>query len=127
MWRAAFICRSTVSDHDKTPYNEYILLKCASRKDAWADEVRGRVVGSISDLHADEARYHRDCMCRLFAKRLPTTAQEGQSQTPDSYYQPDMALKHLITILSSDKKRGWSSVELCQEYRDHGGIDLTRS
>ena len=94
---------------------------------AWADEVRGRVVGSISDLHAAEARYYRDCMCRLFAKRLSTTAQEGQSQTSNSYYQPDMALKHLITMLSSDKKRVWSSVELCQEYHHHGGIDLTQS
>ena len=102
-------------------------MKCASREDAWADEECDRVIGSISDLHAAEARYHRDCMCRLFAKRLPTTEQEGQSETSDSYYQPDMALKHLITMLSSDKKRVWSSVELCQEYHDHGGIDLTRS
>ena len=99
-----------MSEKDKTPYNEYILAKCASREDAWADEVRGRVVGSISDLPAAEALYHRDCMCRLFAKRLYTTAQGGQSQTLDSYYQLDMALKHLITILSSDKMRAWSSV-----------------
>ena len=82
------------------------------REDAWADEVRGRVLGSISDLLAAEARYHRDCMCRLFAKRLPTTAQEGRSQTSEIYYQPDIALKYLITMLSSDKKRVWSSVEL---------------
>ena len=44
-WRAAFICLSTMSEHDKTPYNEYILAKCASREDAWAVEVHGRVVG----------------------------------------------------------------------------------
>ena len=82
------------------------------------------MVGSVSDLHAAEARYHRDCMCRFFAKRQLPTAQEGQSQTSD--YQPDMALKHVITTLSSDQKRVWSSVELCKEYQDHGGTDLTR-
>ena len=97
--RPAFICRSTVSDQDQTPYKQYIIEKCASRDDAWAEEIRSRVVGSVSDLHAAEARYHRDCMCRFFAKRQLPTAQEGQSQTSD--YQPDMALKHVITTLSS--------------------------
>ena len=38
-----------------------------------------------------------------------------------------MALKHVITTLSSDQKRVWSSVELCKEYQDHDGTDLTRS
>ena len=124
-WRPAFICRSTVSDQDQIPYKQYIIEKCASRDDAWAEEVRSRVVGSVSDLHAAEARYHRDCMCRFFAKRQLPTAQEGQSQTSD--YQPDMALKHVVTTLSSDQKRVWSSVEICKEYQDHGGTDLTRS
>ena len=101
---------------------------------SWRSVPAARMLGrmryaadSISDLHAAEARYHRDCMCRLFAKRLTTTAQEVQSQNSDSYYQPYMALKHLITMLSFDKKRVWSSVELCQEYHDDGRIDLNLS
>ena len=61
-WRPAYLCRSTVSEQDKTSYKQYLLEKCASRDDALADEVRSRVVGSVFDLHTAEARYQRDCM-----------------------------------------------------------------
>lgn len=60
--RHAYICRSTVSEHNKTPYKEYLLEKCKIRGDSWADEVQCRIEGALSDLHAVEARYHRDCM-----------------------------------------------------------------
>ena len=36
-------------------------------------------------------------------------------------------MKHMVTTLSNDKKRVWNTVELQQEYQDHGGVDLTRS
>ena len=44
-WRPAYLCRSTVSEQDKTSYKQYLLEKCASRDDALADEVRSRVHG----------------------------------------------------------------------------------
>ena len=85
------------------------------------------MVGSVSDLHAAEARYHVDCMCRFFANRLLSTGNEGGPLSPRSQYQPDMAWKHMETTLSNDQKRVWNTVELQQEYQDHGGVDLTRS
>ena len=128
-WMPAYLCRSTVSEQDKTPYKQYLLEKCSSRDDVLADEVRSRVVGSVSDLHAAEARYHRDCMCRFFANRLLSTGNEGGPLSPRSQYQPDMAWKHMVTTLSNDQMRVrvWNTVELQQEYQDHGGVDLTRS
>ena len=33
----------------------------------------------------------------------------------------------MVTTLSNDQKRVWNTVELQQEYQDHGGVDLTRS
>ncbi len=39
-----------------------MLNKCDERNDDWASEVRIRVEGALSDLHAAEARYHKDCM-----------------------------------------------------------------
>ena len=95
--------------------------------DVLAEEVPSRVVGSVFDLHAAEARYHRDCMCRFFANRLLSTGNEGGPLSPRSQYQPDMTWKHMVTTLSNDQKRVWNTVELQQEYQDHGGVDLTRS
>ena len=126
-WRPAYLCRSNVSEQDKTPYKQYLLGKCASRDDVLAEEVRSCVVGSVSDLHAAEARYHRDCMCRFFANRLLSTGNEGGLLSPRSQYQHDMAWKHMVTTLSNDQNRVWNTVELQQEYQDHGGVDLTRS
>ena len=126
-WRPAYLCRSTVSEQEKTPYKQYLLEKCASRDDVLADEVRSRVVGSVSNLHAAEARCHTDCVCRFFANRLLSTGNEDGPLSPRSQYQPDMAWKHMVTTLSNDQKRVWNTVELQQEYQDHGGVDLTRS
>ena len=50
-----------------------------------------------------------------------------QQTKSTSECQPDMALKHKIAMLSSDRKRIWNSVELFQEYQAHGGFNLTRS
>ena len=126
-WRPAYLCQSTVSEQDKTSYKQYLLEKCASRDDVLAEEVRSRVVGLVSDLHAAEARYHKDCMCRFFANRLLSTGNEGGPLSPRSQYQHDMAWKHMVTTLSNDQKRVWNTVERQQEYQDHGGVDLTRS
>ena len=122
-WRPAYICRSTVSEHDRTPYKQYLLEKCAARDDNWANEV----LGAVADLHAAEARYHKDCMSRFFSNRMNPTGQEYHPHTSTSECQPDMALKHMIAMLSSDRKRIWNSVELLQEYQAHGGVKLTRS
>ena len=47
--------------------------------------------------------------------------------SPRSQHQPDMAWKHVVTTLSNDQKPVWNTVELQQEYQDHGGVDFTRS
>ena len=41
-------------------YKEYLIAKCADRGDSWANEIRGRLETSVSDLHAMGARHHRD-------------------------------------------------------------------
>jgi len=61
-WRPAFLCRSTHTEYGGKPYKEYLLEKCNSRNDHWANEVQSRIEGAVSDLHAVDARYHKDCM-----------------------------------------------------------------
>ena len=63
------MCRSTKSEQSGQPYKQYLLEKCNGRGDHWADNVSGRIQGTLSDLHAEDARYHRDCMSRFFANR----------------------------------------------------------
>ncbi len=53
--------------------------------------------------------------------------QADATQASHYEYQIDMARKHMLTTLSNDRKSVWNSVELHQEYQDHGGVDLTRS
>ena len=127
-WRPAYICRSTVSEHDRTPYRKFILDKCTARNDTWANEVRIRVLGAVSDLHAAEARYHKDCMSRFFSNRVRPSDQNYQAKiTSHNQDAPDLAWNYLITAMSNDRNRMWNSVELFEEYQAHGGSNLTRA
>lgn len=53
---------------------EEILHKCDERNDKWASEVRLRVAGAVSDLHAADARYHVDCRTRFTSQRSVSAA-----------------------------------------------------
>ena len=64
-WRPAYQCRSTVSSTGSRPYKEYMWGICSERNGEWSDEVRVRIEGAVSDLHAAEARYHVDCYSRF--------------------------------------------------------------
>ncbi len=88
------LCRSIVSEHDNTPYKEYLLQKCIT----WADEVRCRVKGALSDLHAVEACYHRDCMSLFFSNR---NRKHEQSQSVSAIQlEIDSGLEHLMKVMS---------------------------
>ena len=126
-WRPAFLCRSTVSKHDRKPYKQYILEKCSDHDDDWGNEVRVRVEGAISDLHAAEARYHRDCMSRFFANRFPPQYLKKEACSIANDNQKDLALAQLIQHLSGDKAQIRNSLELFQMYQDYGGLKLNRS
>ena len=67
-WHPAFVCRSTHAN-DGQLYKEFLLERCTSRNGDWAQEVQLRLQGAVSDLHAVEARYHRDCMSVFLSNR----------------------------------------------------------
>ena len=46
-----------------------ILNQCKKRGDRWADMVALNIAGAPSDLHASDARYHKECLCRFFSNR----------------------------------------------------------
>ena len=111
-WRAAFLFREI----DK---KQYILEFCEKRNDNAAESVRRRVEAALSDLHAEDARYHLDCRKRFFSSRsLPgeTVIRKGNAENS-----ADPALESVATLLSNDRSRMWNSVELFEAYIDFGG------
>ena len=38
------------------------MRKCVEKNDEWGNEVCIRIQGALSDLHAADAQYHRDCL-----------------------------------------------------------------
>ena len=122
-WNPAYKCRSTVSEHDRTPYKQYLLTKCDDRADSWAEEVRGRLQAAISDLHAVEARYHKHCMSLFFSKRNLTPCGSSVSTTQ---VRIDEGLHHITSLMSDDKSRIWNSVDLFSEYQEHHGSLASR-
>ncbi len=125
-WVEAYLCRSTVSKHDQTPYKRYVLDKCRERNDEWASEVE-RVLGALSDLHAVEARYHKDCMSRFFSDRNCIGKAPGELSELQNEVLHDSALQQIIDLLCEDRTKLWNSVELFQIYKEKSGIDLNRS
>ena len=125
-WKEAYLCRSTVSSTDNRPYKQYILDICHDRSDEWANEVRIRVEGAVADLHAVEARYHKDCLSRFISKKqlYPTSRMSSSSKATNPGN--DTALHHVICTLQENKLRIWNSIELFEEYQSHGGALLTR-
>ncbi|PIK51924.1 hypothetical protein BSL78_11179 [Apostichopus japonicus] len=121
-WRPAYLCRSTHSVHCDKPYKEYLLEKCHSRNDHWANEVQSRIEGAVSDLHAVDARYHKDCMSLSVSNRCRLEDEKVTTEQPET----DKALQFVIETLQADRSRIWNSVELFKEYQDSHGCALTR-
>lgn len=111
------LCR-TASD-----FKQKNLQVCDSRGDPLADSVRIRMNGAVSDLHAADGRYHRDCCKSFMSHRSINTAQSNATQVDDD---ADHALRALVGDMTEDKAHVWNSVEIEDRYVSYGGVRLTR-
>ncbi|KAG0727209.1 hypothetical protein GWK47_035120 [Chionoecetes opilio] len=73
-WRKVCQCR-TVGRPGRKSFKDSIIEKCEERGDKLSADVRIRVLGARSDLHAADAQYHRDCIARFFSDRNVKAAQ----------------------------------------------------
>ncbi|KAG0712797.1 hypothetical protein GWK47_017681 [Chionoecetes opilio] len=73
-WRTVIQCRTVDF------FKQNILHKCDLRNDQLADNVRVRVNGALSDLHAADAQYHEDCY-KTFTNHRNVSAAAGQEAT----------------------------------------------
>jgi len=71
--------------------------------------VQCHIEGSLSDLHAVEARYHKDCMSLFFSNR------NHKHSASNTQMEIDTGLEHLLKVMSADKSRIWNSFELYME------------
>ena len=114
-WKEAYLCRTT--DDGKTTSKEAILQRAHERNDAWGREVAFRANLAVSDLHAADARYHRDCLAKLFTNR---PSAESSTEACDS------VLEELLSQMSLDVTRIWNSAELYTLYSELGGTLISR-
>ena len=89
-WRPVSRCR-TIGSTDKN-FKETILQVCRDRNDQWAKDVELRVLGAVSDLHAADARYHRDCRPSFMGPKSLKT---------ESKPEKDPAFSRLVTLVQS--------------------------
>ena len=76
---------------------------CNKRNDDQAEDVRNRVNGAPSDLHASNARYHDNCKKRFLNPKSITS-------TPKQTFSQDATVEILISKLRNEPGRTWSSV-----------------
>lgn len=114
-WKEAYLCRTT--GDGKTTSKEAILQRAHERNDAWGREVAFRANLAVSDLHAADARYHRDCLAKFFTNR---PSAESSTEACDS------ALEELLSQMSLDVTRIWNSAELYTLYSELGGTLISR-
>ncbi len=120
-WRQVSRCRTIDSGQSGKTLKEAILQRCNERNDKWAHDVELRVLGAVSDLHAVDARYHRDCKPAFMAPK----AVEGISISKNPAIK-DVAFQAVVSIMEEDRNKLWTSVEVHALYTDHGGDKLVR-
>ena len=94
---------------------------CHERSDQWAKDVELRVLGAMSDLHAADARYHRDCRPSFMGLKSLTCV--GTSETKPH---TDGKFVQLIKVMESDKDKLWSSTEVYKQYTDSNGTKIQK-
>ena len=99
-----------------------LLEVCGKRKDAVSKSVQHRLQGTISDLHAADARYHVECRQRLFQFRsLPGQAGRSSEDTDE-----DPPFTSVVEKMTPDRSKMWNDVELFALYTDLNGNKLSR-
>ena len=120
-WRRVVLCRTADRDGQGT-FKHAILSVCDARNDEWANDVKLRVQGAISDLHAADARYHEDCKSSFMAPRSVRAAASGTRPKETG----DAAFQCTVARMSNEPSRIWNTIDVYDEYQSHGGELLSK-
>ena len=78
-WRPFSRCHTADRGSSQKTFKQVILETCDRRNDKWGNEVRLRVQGTVSDLHAADAQYHWDCL-QSFKGKISHSQNEAGSE-----------------------------------------------
>lgn len=117
-WRKVVQCRTAGG------FKQNILRTCDLRNDALADDVRVRLSGALSDLHAADGQYHLDCY-KLFMNDRNVQA-ASKSTISSQLSSEDAAFGAVVEEMSANKSYMWNSIEIENLYTSHGGTILVR-
>ena len=119
-WRPAYLCKT--SERKRRPiYKETVQKACDERNDEWATKVRVRLrdTRANQDLHAADARYHDDC------RRIFTNERNVESAKKTKIKEVDAALVLLLQMVTSNKDKMWTTVDLYEQYIKDGVVKET--
>ena len=92
---------------------------CDQRNYQWGDQVRLRIQATVSDLHAADAKYHRDCLQTFKSLRHLDNEQIRADCDVDTAY------AKVLDNMISDKTKIWNAVELEESYYSYGGTQMS--
>ena len=130
-WNPAYLIRETEmktttdGTAKKDTLETRIKAQCNERGDKWGSDILERLASltvRAADLHAADARYHRDCYARFFSGR----SSSGHSEL-DMSTETQSAIQLLVEDLHSRRNERWDSVWLMERYIELGGKQMRRS
>ena len=122
-WRQVVVCRTADSAGQKT-FKQSIIDTCDARQDELSHEVKRSVLSAVCDLHAADARYHKDCFLKFMSLRSVATAQR---KTKSSQKEVEDSAFYAVTCeMNEDRRRIWNSVEVRSLYESKEGMILSQ-
>ena len=116
------MCRTADGGPGQKSFKQSILGICTQCNDEIAHQVRNCIEGTVSDLHAADARYHVDCMANFMSPKSIFAAINRSQKVEKT----NKAFNSVICEISKDRSSMWNSVELFQMYQQCGGNALVR-
>ena len=121
IWRCVIQCRAADRGPNQSIFKDVIISACDLRNDDWGQQVRLRVDGAVSDLHAAGTQYHKDSMSSF---RHPRNIKSSVAQKNEMTQ--DKAFMCVVGDLREVLSRIWNSIEVHNLYKFYKGESLTR-
>lgn len=114
-WRPAYVCR----EGESRGLKEAIYEACGKRTDMQSDQIRVRMAGVLTDLHAADVRYHVDCKATFLSpKSIQAAIRQGTTSTEFK----EVAFDSVVKYLAENRDIIYNSIDVYTKYMQEGGI-----
>ena len=123
-WCPAYVCREGETFENRG-LEEVIFEACEKRKDTQSEQIRVRMGGVFTDLHAADVRYHVDCKVTFINPKAIQAAVHKGFKTSSSELK-DNAFDSVVKYLAENKPNIHNSIDIFNKYAEEGGHMLSR-